>query len=154
MYIMGGELTIRDRIKFVLSQKNLSIAEFAGGNDTLRIKITRQLNGTSDVGLNVVELFIRRFPDVSAEWLLRGEGTIDKSGHFAPHIHAGSGSIVQGGHNSGDAMISTPSQFELYGKDVVISSKDAEISILNQMVTELKRDKDYLQGLLQAITRR
>lgn len=147
-----GNLGIKDRIKFLLANKKYSINKLANNNDSERIKISRQINGEGAVSLQTIELILTTFPDVSAEWLLRGEGTMDKAGHFAPQIFASNGSIVQTGHNRGDAEICSNSQHELYGKDIVIAAKDAEITALNTLIAELRQDKHNLNMLITSLT--
>lgn len=145
------ENLLRDRIKFLLKERNYSVYKL-GKDDNSRAKLSNQIYKTTTISSNTIMLILTTFPDISAEWLLRGEGTMDKSGHFAPNIYASNGSIVQAGQNRGDAEISSPSQFELYGKDEVIAAKNAEITALNTLITELQQDKQNLNLLIQSLT--
>lgn len=77
----NSNLDISSRIKYVLSEKQVSVAELAG-SETQRIKFSRQLNGHNGLTLPVVVKVLDRFPDVSAEWLIRGEGQMDKSNNI------------------------------------------------------------------------
>lgn len=145
-------ILLRDRINFLLKKKNYSVYKL-GKDDNIRVKLSNQIYKTTNISADTIILILTTFPDVSAEWLLRGEGTMDKAGHFAPQIIASNGSIVQTGQNRGDAEIAPPpSQYELYGKDVVISAKDAEITALNNLIIELKKDKQNLNLLIQSLT--
>ena len=69
---------ISSRIKHILSEKHTSIADLAG-SEAQRIKFSRQLNGHNCITLPVVLKVLETFPDISSEWLLRGEGQMDKS---------------------------------------------------------------------------
>lgn len=171
---MSSNFGISDRIKYVLSEKQISVAELAG-SETQRIKFSRQLNGHNGLTLPVVVKVLDRFPDVSAEWLIRGEGQMDKSNHFAPHVHvAGGGSafINEHGVNIGtqksDPLI-IPSKDELEkllrspegffsirtifdAKDDAIAQRDAIIHTLRDQIAQLAKDKELLRSLLESIT--
>ena len=171
---MSSNFGISDRIKYVLSEKQISVAEIAG-SETQRIKFSRQLNGHNGLTLPVVVKVLDRFPDVSAEWLIRGEGQMDKSNHFAPHVHvAGGGSafINEHGVNIGtqksDPLI-IPSKDELENlmrspegffsirtifdaKDDAIAQRDAIIHTLRDQIAQLTKDKELLRSLLESLT--
>lgn len=171
---MSSNFCISDRIKYVLSEKQTSVAELAG-SETQRIKFSRQLNGHNGLTLPVVVKVLDRFPEVSAEWLIRGEGQMDKSNHFAPHVHvAGGGSafINEHGVNIGtqksDPLI-IPSKDELEklmrspegffsirtifdSKDDAIAQRDAIIHTLRDQIAQLTKDKELLSNLLSSLT--
>ena len=171
---MSSTFGISDRIKYVLSEKQMSVAELAG-SETQRIKFSRQLNGHNGLTLPVVVKVLDRFPDVSAEWLIRGEGQMDKSNHFAPHVHvAGGGSafINEHGVNIGTQKsdpIIIPSKDELEklmrspegffsirtifdAKDDAIAQRDSIIHTLRDQIAQLTKDKELLSNLLSSIT--
>ena len=171
---MSSNFGISDRIKYVLSEKQMSVAELAG-SETQRIKFSRQLNGHNGLTLPVVVKVLDRFPDVSAEWLIRGEGQMDKSNHFAPHVHvAGGGSafINEHGVNIGTQKsdpIIIPSKDELEkllrspegffsirtifdAKDDAIAQRDAIIHTLRDQIAQLTKDKELLRSLLESLT--
>ena len=171
---MSSNFGISDRIKYVLSEKQMSVAELAG-SETQRIKFSRQLNGHNGLTLPVVVKVLDRFPDVSAEWLIRGEGKMDKSNHFAPHVHvAGGGSafINEHGVNIGTQKsnpLIIPSKDELENlmrspegffsirtifdaKDDAIAQRDAIIHTLRDQISQLTKDKELLSNLLSSIT--
>ena len=171
---MSSNFGISDRIKYVLSEKQMSVAELAG-SETQRIKFSRQLNGHNGLTLPVVVKVLDRFPDVSAEWLIRGEGQMDKSNHFAPHVHvAGGGSafINEHGVNIGTQKsdpIIIPTKDELENlmrspegffsirtifdaKDDAIAQRDAIIHNLRDQISQLTKDKELLSNLLSSLT--
>lgn len=171
---MSSNFGISDRIKYVLSEKQISVAELAG-SETQRIKFSRQLNGHNGLTLPVVVKVLDRFPDVSAEWLIRGEGQMDKSNHFAPRVHVvggGSAFINEHGVNIGtqksDPLI-IPSKDELENlmrspegffsirtifdaKDDAIAQRDAIIHTLRDQIAQLAKDKELLSNLLSSLT--
>lgn len=171
---MSSNFGISDRIKYVLSEKQMSVAELAG-SETQRIKFSRQLNGHNGLTLPVVVKVLDRFPDISAEWLIRGEGQMDKSNHFAPHVHvAGGGSafINEHGVNIGTQKsdpIIIPTKDELENlmrspegffsirtifdaKDDAIAQRDAIIHTLRDQIAQLTKDKELLSNLLSSLT--
>lgn len=171
---MSSNFGISDRIKYVLSEKQTSVAELAG-SETQRIKFSRQLNGHNGLTLPVVVKVLDRFPDVSAEWLIRGEGQMDKSNHFAPHVHvAGGGSafINEHGVNIGTQKsdpIIIPTKDELENlmrspegffsirtifdaKDDAIAQRDSIIHTLRDQIAQLTKDKELLSNLLSSLT--
>ena len=171
---MSSTFGISDRIKYVLSEKQMSVAELAG-SETQRIKFSRQLNGHNGLTLPVVVKVLDRFPDVSAEWLIRGEGQMDKSNHFAPHVHvAGGGSAFINEHGvnigtqkSDPIIIPTKDELEKLmrspegffsirtifdAKDDAIAQRDAIIHTLRDQIAQLTKDKELLSNLLSSLT--
>ena len=171
---MSSNFGISDRIKYVLSEKQISVAELAG-SETQRIKFSRQLNGHNGLTLPVVVKVLDRFPDVSAEWLIRGEGQMDKSNHFAPHVHvAGGGSAFINEHGvnigtqkSDPIIIPTKDELEKLmrspegffsirtifdAKDDAIAQRDAIIHTLRDQIAQLTKDKELLSNLLSSLT--
>lgn len=73
------EKEIKQRIKDILSYYKITQNKLAGENRPLQKRLSRQLN--QDVPLSCDTLFpiIEAFPDVSLEWLFRGEGEMIKS---------------------------------------------------------------------------
>lgn len=169
----NSNFDISSRIKYVLSEKQVSVAELAG-SETQRIKFSRQLNGHNGLTLPVVVKVLDRFPDVSAEWLIRGEGQMDKSNHFAPHVHVvGGGSAfinehsVIGTQKSDPIIIQSKDELEKLmhspegffsirtifdAKDDAIAQRDALINTLRAQIDQLTKDKELLHGLLESMT--
>lgn len=65
---------IRQRIKKVLADKDLSVASFCNDVGLPQATVNRQLNGGSKVSVETIKVFLQKFPNISAEWLLRGIG--------------------------------------------------------------------------------
>ena len=70
------ESIVAQRIKAVLDGRQISIAAFAKRIGMQQVTCNRQIRGDQAVSLGVLEGFLREFPDVSAEWLLRGKGNM------------------------------------------------------------------------------
>ena len=166
----------RERIKFCIANSGKSVSMLAGGHGSpMQTKMSRQINFNTMLTFDVIYHVLQLFPEVSAEWLIRGEGQMDKSNHFAPHVHvAGGGSafINEHGVNIGtqksDPLI-IPSQYELEkllrspegffsirtifdAKDDAIAQRDAIINTLRDQIAQLTKDKELLRSILESIT--
>ena len=72
------EKQIMERIQLYLRKERMKPAEFAkilGINST---SVYNYFSGTSKAPMSFIVLFLESFPDVSAEWLIRGEGEMMK----------------------------------------------------------------------------
>ena len=166
----------RERLKCCIERSGKSVSMIAGGAGTnMQTKMSRQINFDTMLTFDVIYHVLQTFPEVSAEWLIRGEGEMDKSNHFAPHVHiAGGGSafINEHGVNIGTQKsdpIIIPSQYELEklmrspegffsirtifdAKDDAIAQRDALINTLRAQIDQLTKDKELLHGLLESMT--
>ena len=166
----------RERLKCCIERSGKSFSMIAGGAGTnMQTKMSRQINFDTMLTFDVIYHILQTFPDVSAEWLIRGEGQMDKSNHFAPHVHvAGGGSafINEHGVNIGTQKsdpIIIPSQYELEkllrspegffsirtifdAKDDAIAQRDAIIHTLRDQIAQLTKDKELLSNLLSSLT--
>lgn len=70
------EVTIYQRIKCVLEDKSLSVNALSKQINVAQATLNPQLRGDRTLAANIVEKVLEAFPDVSAEWLMRGVGTM------------------------------------------------------------------------------
>ena len=82
------ETNVAQRIKSILNDNQISIAAFAKMIGMLQVTCNRQIRGDQAVSLAMIEGFLSAFPDISAEWLLRGEGEMYKSNSDSAHVEA------------------------------------------------------------------
>lgn len=68
------EVTIFQRIKLILEDKQVSVNSLSKLVDVAQTTLNTQLRGERALSANVVAKVLIAFPDVSAEWLLRGKG--------------------------------------------------------------------------------
>ena len=68
------ENSINERIKRVLSEMKISVTAFSKIVGSVQTTINRQLNGETQLSAETVEAFLHFRPEVSAEWLMRGNG--------------------------------------------------------------------------------
>lgn len=140
---------IRDRIKKVLKDHdNASIYSLAG-NETDRVKMTRQINGQVKVSMETVNRILERFPDVSAEWLLRGEGLMDRTHIVMPQQHRQDihieGSARAAISQSGSATIEPDEPIGQESLIDLLNEKDARIA-------QLEKDLDTLKDAIRVLS--
>lgn len=70
------EVTIFQRIKLILEDKQVSVNSLSKLVDVAQTTLNTQLRGERALSANVVAKVLIAFPDVSAEWLMRGVGTM------------------------------------------------------------------------------
>jgi transcriptional regulator with XRE-family HTH domain len=69
-------MDILERIKMVRAYKNLSERAFALECKIDQGTFTNQMKGVRKLNVSVLVAVLERFPDVSAEWLIRGNGNM------------------------------------------------------------------------------
>lgn len=70
------EATIYQRVKLVLGDKSISVNALSKQINVAQATLNPQLRGDRTLAANIVEKILTAFPDVSAEWLMRGIGTM------------------------------------------------------------------------------
>ncbi len=70
--------SIEERIKELLKTKRYSINSLAKETGIVQQTLNKQIMGSSTIPVDTITKILDLFPDVSAEWLLRGEGYMTK----------------------------------------------------------------------------
>ena len=70
------EVTIYQRIMLILDNKQVSVNALSKLAEMSQTTLNTQLKGERALSANVVVKVLSIFPDVSAEWLMRGIGTM------------------------------------------------------------------------------
>lgn len=70
------EVTIYQRIMLILEDKQVSVNALSKLVDMSQTTLNTQLKGERTLSANVVAKVPVAYPDVSAEWLMRGVGTM------------------------------------------------------------------------------
>lgn len=66
---------VRKRIvQFLEDEKGTSVSAFAKSKGENQSKMTKQIKNSTAISLYTILLLIEEYPDLSAEWLLRGNG--------------------------------------------------------------------------------
>lgn len=70
------EETILQRIRAILDDKSISVNALAKQIKVAQATLNPQLRGDRALSSHIVELILNEFPDVSAEWIMRGKGSM------------------------------------------------------------------------------
>lgn len=70
------EKALTERFKELIRVKSSSILDFSKRIDIAQTTLNSQLCSTRGISINVIMLTLNTFPDISAEWLLRGVGNM------------------------------------------------------------------------------
>lgn len=68
-----------ERVIDIIKLKAKSVREFADSVGIKQVTLNQQLNGDRKLSLDTVLSILNSFEDISAEWLLRGEGEMYKA---------------------------------------------------------------------------
>lgn len=70
------ESTVLQRIKSIIEKSNISITTLSKEFGVVQTTLNRQLKGDVALSCSTIEAILHYFEDISAEWLLRGEGSM------------------------------------------------------------------------------
>ena len=70
------EITVYQRIKAYIDDNRISLNALAKTLNMNQSTVLRQVKGEQTLSSALVENFLKAYPDVSAEWLMRGVGTM------------------------------------------------------------------------------
>ena len=71
------EITVYQRIKAYIDDNRISLNALAKTLNMNQSTVLRQVKGEQTLSSTLVENFLKAFPDVSAEWLMRGVEPIE-----------------------------------------------------------------------------
>lgn len=84
------ESLIIQRISSILDHNKVTKQNLANEINMNQTALGRQIKGEQALSAKLIEGFLHVFPDISAEWLLRGEGDMYKSNSGSPQFEAAS----------------------------------------------------------------
>ena len=116
---------VRERILLVFSTFATNINKLSDGDTALRNRLTRQINNDSAITIDSISVILNAFPEVSAEWLIRGKGEMLLSENL-PKFHGEE----------------TDTELDVHAE---LARKTAELEELKLKVLRLDAQKDYLQ---------
>ena len=116
---------VRERILLIFNQFATNINKLSDGDTALRNRLTRQINNDAAITIDTISVVLSSFPDVSAEWLLRGKGEMLLSENL-PKFHGEE----------------TDTELDVHAE---LTRKTAELEELKLQVLRLDAQKDYLQ---------
>jgi transcriptional regulator with XRE-family HTH domain len=76
---MSTEKSLKQRIIDLLLSQNVSVNLFAKSSGLKQTTLSDQINGESKISAITLTALLEYFPNLSAEWLLRGEGDMLKA---------------------------------------------------------------------------
>ena len=81
------ETAVIQRFKKVIEERHLSVTALGKLIGVHPSTLNRQFNGESAMTLSTIDAFLQYFGNVSAEWLLRGDGEMMKGAESARARH-------------------------------------------------------------------
>lgn len=118
------ENSIIQRIAEIITSKGFSENSFAKQIGSNQRTINQQLRGDRKLSLDTVCNVINSFGDISAEWLLRGEGSMNKSEEKTSDIH----------------IMYETSLKQILLRDKRIRDLEIELELANTRCEELKKE--------------
>jgi hypothetical protein len=150
--VTNDEILLKDRIRHLLNLKKVSFAMLADGNETLRARYGRQVNNVDTaVPYTTIHKLLTMFPDISADWLVMGEGSMRKADCIAPKVY--NHNQVTNSTAGGDINVGVRTVAQSLD-EIQVKDMQSTIAAQQQRITELEQDKQLLQGLLSAFTKK
>ena len=168
---------IIERIKDLIKMKSKSKLEFSKTINVEQTTFNNQVIGKRKLSLETVNAILSCFPDISAEWLMRGCGEMIKDNSIKSYTSAsGDRSIATGGIGGNAVLVTSPEkgtqkiidpdgnveiQQDSLGTDSSneiqrlrseLNAKDAELIIAREKITnrdESIKSKDEIISLLK-----
>ena len=149
--VSNDEKMLKERIRHLLSYKKASVSDLTD-NVTLQVRYRRQINGDAAVPFSTLYKILYMYHDISADWLILGEGSMQKADHVAPHIHNNNynNQLAPGSTQTGPVAIGHDTVNVIRGRE--IEERDILIKQQAERIAELEKDKELLSGLLSAFT--
>ena len=111
---------MRERIKQIMENENLTPAKFADRLQINRANISHILNGRNNPSLDVVSKILSEMPYINTEWLINGSGQMYKDGFN---------------------IDSVPREHDLFNQSPVITAKDKESEQKSAVIEVNKPEK-------------
>jgi transcriptional regulator with XRE-family HTH domain len=84
-----------ERILAILKQKNLSPSQFADEIGVQRSSISHLISGRNNPSLEFIQKILSRFPEINTEWMLTGNGTMNREGNSESGIINQEGTLFE-----------------------------------------------------------
>lgn len=78
-----------NRVKYLINEKARSVREFAEKIGVKQVTLNQQISGDRKLSLDIIFSILNSFPDISAEWLLRGKEPMFNTESETSDIKAG-----------------------------------------------------------------
>ena len=141
--VSNEEKLLKDRIKMLLAKKGMTIANLADGDEVAAKRYRNQINGDALVPYSTLHKLLYMFHDISADWLVMGEGSMSKADATAPRIY-NTRNEVRDSKAGGSIHVGTTTI--PYPVQALLDEKDKRIA-------ELEQDKQLLSSILSSMTK-
>lgn len=128
----NDENGVRERIKALMRERRVTENKLSEGDSSLQRRLNSQLSHDSKLTVETLLLILDKFPDVSADWLLRGR---EQEKAVQGVASVGDNSIANNNNttvNATEAVRCLVSQLE--EKDKQLEEKDRQIDRLLQLL--------------------
>lgn len=150
------ENAVKQRLRDILRVKRSNLTIIAEGVESVRVTLSRQISGRTALSFSTIDIFLDKFPDVSAEWLLRGEGDMFKHTNHAT-IQTQNGGI---GNTQNMNTFTEPIDLlrtEIAAKNEQIKVKDDQLRTKDDQLKakddQLRAKDDQIAKLLDMLTK-
>jgi hypothetical protein len=150
--VSNEEKMLKERIKHLLVYKKMTISDLTR-DEVLYKRLRRQINDEALVPYSTIYKLLYMFPDISADWLVMGEGSMRKADCLAPKVYNHNqvtNSTAGGDINVGVRSVAVPHSLD----EIQVKDMQSTIAAQQQRISELENDKQLLQGLLSAFTKK
>ena len=141
-----SEISVKERVKELLISQSISVRKLSEQLGMSQVTLNSQLNSNNPAALKLETflLILERFPNVSTEWLLRGNGTM-----FLDEKESGNDSTIASAKRTSDYRIKVIEKEDIQSNDKYL---DALIEEKNKRIADLIEDKKLLHSILQSFT--
>lgn len=139
MDVSNEQKMLKERIRGLLAMRKMTASDLGETENEKKI-YQRQILGESLVTFDTISKLLYMFHWLSAEWLARGEGSMDRASEVAPKYYT----INHNNNNHDNGIVNI-------GADMSVTEQVAD---LRRQLEEVTKDRDLLKGLLEAITKK
>ena len=137
---------VKERVNELLISQSLSVRKLSEQIGVPQKTLNNQVNVSNPalLTLETILLILERFPNVSTEWLLRGNGSM-----FLDEKESSSDSYTTPAKRTSDYRIKVIEKEDIQSNDKYL---DALIEEKNKRIADLIEDKKLLHSILQSFT--
>lgn len=139
MDVSNEQKMLKERIRGLLAMRKMTASDLGETENEKKI-YQRQILGESLVTFDTISKLLYMFHWLSAEWLVRGEGSMDRASEVAPKYYT----INHNNNNHDNGIVNI-------GADMSVTEQVAD---LRRQLEEATKDRELLKGLLEAITKK
>ena len=137
---------VKERVNELLISQSLSVRKLSEQIGVQQKTLNNQVSVSNPASLTLetILLILERFPNVSTEWLLRGNGSM-----FLDEKESSSDSTIASAKRTSDYRIKVIEKEDIQSNDKYL---DALIEEKNKRIADLIEDKKLLHSILQSFT--